>query len=152
MSDVVVIGIGNTYRGDDGVGHAAGQALMRLLPGTEVLLLDGESTRLVDAWTGRRLAIVLDAVRRGDPPGTVHRLQVGTDPLPAASRHPSSHGAGLESAVALGQALGRNPGTVIIYGIEPADLTEGHGLSEPVAAALPNLVHRVLEEVRSLCV
>jgi len=151
MIDVVIIGIGNTYRADDGVGHAAAEALMGMVPDAEVLLLDGEATRLVDAWAGRRLAIVLDALRSGDPPGTVHRIEVGTDPWPATFPHLSSHSAGLESAVALGRALGRTPGVLVVYGIEPADLSNGHGLSEAVEKALPRLIGRVLEEVRSLC-
>ena len=151
MTDTVVIGIGNSYRGDDGVGHAAAEMLRSILTDADVLLQDGEPTRLVDAWEGRRLAIVVDAIRRGDPPGTVHRVQVGTDPLPAAFVHPSTHGAGLESAVALGQALDRNPEKLVIFGIEPADLTEGHGLSAAVQTALPGFVRRVTEEVRTTC-
>lgn len=151
MIDVVIIGIGNTYRGDDGVGHAAAEALMTKVPGAEVLLLDGEPTRLVDAWAGRRLAIVLDAVRGGDPPGTVHRIQVGTDPLPTTFPPLSSHSAGLESAVALGRALDRIPAVLVVYGIEPADLSDGHGLSKAVELALPGLIHQVAEEVRAIC-
>ena len=124
---------------------------MQVLPDTTVLLLDGEATQLVDAWDGRRMAIVIDAIRRGDPPGTVHRLEVGRQPLPPAFNHPSTHGAGLESAVALGQALDRIPGSLVLYGIEPADLAEGPGLSEAVEAALEGLVNRVAEEVREIC-
>ena len=58
---------------------------------------------------------------------------------------------GLESAVALGQALDRNPAKLVIYGVEPADLTEGHGLSTVVETALPGLVQRVAEEVQAIC-
>lgn len=151
MTDIVIIGVGNPYRRDDGVGHAAAEALADRLPAIEVVLLDGEPTRLVDAWEGHRVAVVLDAVRRGDPPGTIHRFEVGTEPLPAAFLHPSTHGAGLESAVALGRALDRNPGELIVYGIEPADMAEGNELSEAVEAALPSLVNRLAEEVRARC-
>ena len=151
MTDVVIIGVGNPYRRDDGVGHAAAEAFAEHLPATKVVLLDGEPTRLVDAWEGHQVAIVLDAVRRGDPPGTIHRFEVGTETLPAAFLHPSTHGAGLESAVALGRALDRNPEVLIVFGIEPADMTEGNELSEPVEAALPSLVDRLAEEVKALC-
>ena len=151
MTDVVIIGVGNPYRRDDGVGHAAAEAFAEHLPAIKVVLLDGEPTRLVDAWEGHQVAIVLDAVRRGDPPGTIHRFEVGTEPLPEAFLHPSTHGAGLESAVALGRALDRNPEVLIVFGIEPADMTEGNGLSEPVEAALPSLVDRLAEEVKALC-
>ena len=151
MTDVVIIGVGNPYRRDDGVGHAAAEAFAEHLPAIKVVLLDGEPTRLVDAWEGHQVAIVLDAVRRGDPPGTSHRCEVGTEPLPEAFLHPSTHGAGLESAVALGRALDRNPEVLIVFGIEPADMTEGNELSEVVEAALPSLVDRLAEEVRERC-
>jgi hydrogenase maturation protease len=151
VTDVVIIGVGNPYRRDDGVGQAAAEALAEKLPAIKVVLLDGEPTRLVDAWEGHQVAIVLDAVRRGDPPGTIHRFLVGTEPLPEAFLHPSTHGAGLESAVALGRALDRNPEEMIVYGIEPADMTEGNELSEAVEAALPGLVDELAEEVRALC-
>ena len=150
MKDVIVVGIGNPYRGDDGVGHAATE-LIAGRSDLEVLLSDGEPTRLVDAWEGRQVAIVLDAIRRGAPPGTIHRFQVGRASLPEAFRHPSTHGAGIESAVALGRALDRNPKKLIIYGVEPADMTDGRGLSTAVERSLPLLVERVLEEVRSTC-
>ena len=40
MIDVVIIGIGNSYRSDDGVGHAAAEAITNKMPDAEVLLLD----------------------------------------------------------------------------------------------------------------
>ena len=150
MSDVVVVGIGNPDRRDDGVGHVAADLVGRR-SAVDVRLTDGEPTRLVDAWENHRAAIVLDAIRRGALPGTIHRLQVGRSPLPAAFTHPSTHGAGLESAVALGRALDRNPQTLIIYGVEPAELADGQGLSVAVEVSLPLLVERVLEEVRAVC-
>ncbi len=151
MTGAVVIGIGNAFRGDDGIGPAAAAALRDAVPGVRVLTLDGEPTRLVDAWTGHRLAVVVDAVRAGAEPGTLHRLEVGVDALPEAGHPPSSHAAGLATAVALGRALGRNPGRLVVHGVEPAGTAAGEQLSAPVAAALPELVDRVAREVRSAC-
>ena len=150
MSAVVIVGIGNPFRGDDGLGHIAAELVGRE-SGMEVRLTDGEPTRLVDAWADSRIAIVLDAIRGGAPPGTIHRFEVGHTQLPSAFKHPSTHGAGLESAVALGQALDLNPEILIIYGVEPEDMSEGRGLSAPVEESLPILVESVLEEVRTAC-
>ncbi len=116
-----------------------------------MVLLDGEPTRLVDAWAGRRLVVVLDSIRRGDPPGTIHRVEVGGDLLPKAERRHSTHGDGLPAAVALGRTLDRLPDRLVVWGIEPADMAQARGLSAAVAAALPDLVDRVTEEVRFLC-
>jgi hydrogenase maturation protease len=65
---VVVIGVGNEFRRDDAAGPAVVTSLRgRVPPGVELVLTDGEPTRLIEAWTGAALAVVVDAVR-ADPP------------------------------------------------------------------------------------
>lgn len=151
-SSIVIIGVGNAMRHDDGLGVEAVARLGRSLGsgqgvGTELLTTSGEPTRLIEAWTGRRLAVVIDAIRTGTPSGSIHRLVVGTDPLPHWASADSSHSAGLAEAVTLARALDRLPDELIIYGVEAANLSLGEGLSAPVEAALPALVRRVLAEV-----
>ena len=49
--------------------------------GVALVASDGEATRLLEAWTGAATAIVIDAVAGGAAaPGTLHRLDVTTDP------------------------------------------------------------------------
>lgn len=141
----MVIGVGNPMRRDDGAGPAA----ITLLAGTpelDLVVLDGEATRLLEAWRGRSLAIVIDATRTGDAPGTIHRLDLDVDDVPDAT-NTSSHGAGLAAAVALARALDALPGRLIVYGVEPGDLSMGEGLSPPVSTALSELVGRVRSEL-----
>ncbi len=73
---VVVIGVGNEFRRDDGAGPAVVAALHDLAPeGVRLVVTDGEPARLVEAWTGAALAVVVDAVRADPPhPGRVHRF------------------------------------------------------------------------------
>ena len=147
---IVVIGIGNPMRRDDGIGPAAIGRLEQspdLGREVELLTLDGEATRLIDAWRGRRRAIVIDAGRAGCEPGSIHRLEVGAGTLRGWSGGPSSHAAGLPEAVALGEALDALPDQLVILGVEPDDLSMGEGLSSSVEAALPTLVDRIRVEV-----
>lgn len=148
---IVVIGMGNPMRRDDGIGHVALERLGRLPElderQVELVALDGEATRLIAAWRGRRRAIVIDAGRAGAAPGTVHRLEAGVDRLPGWTESPSSHTAGLAEAVALGDALGALPDQLIVLGVEAEDLSMGEGLSPAVEAALPALVERIHAEV-----
>ena len=75
---MVVIGVGNEFRRDDGAGPAVVARLRDLAPpGVRLVVTDGEPARLVEAWTGAALAVVVDAVR-AEParPGTVHRFAV----------------------------------------------------------------------------
>ena len=107
---VVVIGVGNEFRRDDGAGPAVVERLRDLVPsGVGLVITDGKPTRLIEAWTGAALAVVVDAVRAQPPhPGRVHRFVVdrpGTD----AGRTASSHGFGLDEAIALALALDRMP-------------------------------------------
>ena len=83
----LVIGLGNAMRHDDGIGPAAIELLERVAPPlADTVVLDGESTRLIEAWRDRPRAIVIDAVVAGDAAGTIHEVEVGIDALPAWAR------------------------------------------------------------------
>jgi hydrogenase maturation protease len=153
----VVVGIGNPFRRDDGVGTAVADRLRRALPpGVRVVALDGEPARLVDAWAGAPVAIVVDAMRSGAAPGTLRRTELATTagrddrvdvPEPVApARSASSHAYSLRDAVDLGRALGRVPARLVLYTVEGRDFADGPGLSDPVAAVVPEVAARVVAD------
>jgi hydrogenase maturation protease len=154
---VVVIGVGNEFRRDDGAGPAVVARLRELDLGdldlgVRLVVTDGEPARLVEAWTGAALAVVVDAVRAqpsatGPPrPGRVHRFVLDR-PGAGTGRPASSHGLGLDDAVGLAVALDRMPGRLIVHAIEAADLSQGPGLSPPVAAAVGTVVSAILADL-----
>lgn len=144
----VVIGLGNEFRHDDGIGPAVVDRLRGLVPpGVELVLADGEPARLIEAWAGAALAVVVDAVRAEPPrPGQTHRFVVDR-PGPGAARPASSHGFGLDDAIALALALDRMPHRLIVHAIEAADLTQGTGLTPPVAAAVDTVAAAILDDI-----
>ncbi|HET6953975.1 MAG TPA: hydrogenase maturation protease [Acidimicrobiales bacterium] len=78
-SATVVLCVGNPFRRDDGVAAAvAGPARRALPPEVRVMELDGEPARVVEAWAGAGLAVVVDAARSGAAPGTIRRIEVPT--------------------------------------------------------------------------
>ncbi len=112
------------------------------------MLTDGEPTRLIEAWTGAALAIVVDAVRAHPPrPGRVHRF-VMDRPRGGTTRAASSHGPGLDDAVGLALALDRMPSRLVVHAIEAADLTQGPGLTPGVAAVVDDVASAVLSDLR----
>jgi hydrogenase maturation protease len=150
---VVVIGVGNEFRRDDGAGPAVIAGLRDLAPpGVRLVVTDGEPTRLIEAWAGAALAVVVDAVRVQSPgtgpsrPGTVHRFEVA-GPGPGAAGAASSHGLGFDDAIRLAVALDRMPGRLIVHAIEAADLSQGPGLTPPVAAAVGVVARAVLDDL-----
>jgi hydrogenase maturation protease len=144
----VVIGVGNPYRRDDGVGPAVADRLRGYgLPDLEVARSLGETTELIELWRGADVAVVVDAVRAGAPrPGRIHRLAVTSAPAGAAS----SHGLGLGEAIELARVLDRLPDRLVLYAVEVAEVGHGHGLTPAVADAARRLADRILSEV-SLC-
>lgn len=149
QAPIVVIGIGSEFRHDDGVGPELLARLRGQVPdGVELLESDGEPTRLLEAWSGRQLAVLVDAVAAGpDDAGRRHRILVGDGGLGSAMPSASSHGLGLRTAVELARLLDRLPGTLVVHGIEAHDFRQGCGLSPPVAAAMDDLVAAVLADV-----
>ncbi len=153
----VVIGIGNPFRRDDGIGPAVAAGIERQhLPGVRVVFSDGEPSGLIEAWSGAGLAVIVDALHGGPDgrapcPGRIHRVTpagLGGQPGAAGTSAGSSHGLGLPDAFRLGRALGRLPGRAVIIAVEAADVRPGPELSAAVAAALPEAVAAVAAELR----
>ena len=142
---VVVIGVGNPFRRDDGVGPAVLEALRDrddLPPGTRLVDSDGEPTSTIIAWEDASVAVLIDAVRTGAPPGTVHL--VDPDAVPDAGRPGSSHALGPGEAVRLGRATGRVPDRLVLIGVEVVDTAMGVGLTPEVAGAVDEVVRLVV--------
>lgn len=135
---VAVIGIGNNLRGDD----AAGLEIARRLRGSELPVgvsvheHEGDGVSLLELWDAADVALVLDTVRSGAAPGTIHRIDASSTPVPMSLQRTSSHAVGVAEAIELARALGRLPPRVIVYGIEGAHFEAGEQLSKNVAAAL----------------
>jgi hydrogenase maturation protease len=146
-SKTVVIGIGNPFRNDDGIGPAvAARIEEQRPPGVRVIISDGEPSGLLEAWDGADLAVVVDAIHRVPAsPGSIHRLTAGQ--LETGGTAASSHGLGVPDALRLGRALGRLPRRVVIFAVEAADTGAGTELSPPAAAALPEVVAAVMAEL-----
>ena len=130
---VLVVGLGNAWRGDDGAGPAVARSLG---DDPRVLVHEGEPIGLLDAWAGAAEVVVVDAVASGAPAGTVHRLDAAAAPLPARFARGSTHAFGLAETIELARMLGRLPPRVTVYGIEGLDFRAGDQLSAPVRAAV----------------
>lgn len=149
----VLIGVGNGYRRDDGIGPALAAAISELsLPGVSVIVSDGEPSRLLEAWSEARLAVVVDAIRRdGGVAGQFHRHCVTDGRMPAGwtpAGSASTHALGISEAIHLAQVVGRMPERLVVFAVEAADIGYGEHLSPPVSASLPELTQAVLGELR----
>jgi hydrogenase maturation protease len=146
------VGVGSLGAGDDAAGllavRRARAELERL--GVEVLEI-GAAAHLLDALQGVDAVLVVDAVRAsGLEPGALIRVEAGPGGLPVElGGSLSSHGLGVAEAVALAAGL-PDPPRLVVLGVQVADARAGAPVSDPVAAALPELAARTLAEARTL--
>jgi hydrogenase maturation protease len=144
VTRLVVIGVGNPWRRDDGVGPTVVDALRGRFPGVRLAVCDGEPTTLIDLWSGADLAVVVDAARGvAGGAGTIHRLGRCGRTLGGPV---GTHAVDLGDAVALARALDRLPAALLLYAVQVEDVRPGFGLSPAVAAA----VHRLAAELARL--
>ena len=144
----LVIGLGNPFRSDDGVGPVIARQLRAMeMPGVAVREESGEGASLIEAWKNAVQAILIDAVESGAAPGTIHRLDATSTPVPSRFFHYSTHAFSVAEAVELARTLGRLPPRLIVYGIEGRDFSAGERLSPEVAASVDELLRRVRQEI-----
>ncbi|MFH7340476.1 hydrogenase maturation protease [Streptomyces sp. KHY 26] len=146
---VVVVGVGNPLRGDDGVGPAAVEALRGRVPdGTVLAVSDGEPARVLELWRGADTVVVAEALRaRPARPGRVHTL-TAAEAASRAKGAASTHAFGLGECLALAEALDRLPPRLVVHAVEVADMELGARMSEAVRSALPELIDRIAASVR----
>ncbi len=143
-ADVLVIGVGNRYRGDDAVGPVTADCL-RQDPPESVTIEDhsGEGAALIEAFERTAAVIAIDAVCSDAAPGTIHRFDVTREALPTAFFHYSTHAFGLAEAIETARALDRLPSRVVVYGIEGQAFELGGRMTAPVAEAARMVASRI---------
>ena len=147
---VIVLGVGNAERGDDGAGRMVARLLNGTLPkNVEIVEHDGEATSLLSRLDGAVSAYVIDACVSKSSPGTIHRIDANREALPNVSSDLSTHGFGLAAAIELGRALGQLPAHVVVYAIEGKSFDAGVALSEPVAAAVSLVAEKIRSEIEA---
>lgn len=148
-----MIGVGNPYRRDDGVGIEVIERLRdRRLPDVEIFEESGEPAALIARWAEHSFVIMIDAVTSGGKPGDLQRIEChgGGWQSNAVVNSASTHGLGLADAVELGLALNRIPDRLLIFGVETGDVSSGTGLSPDVAKAVDDVVQAVVNEVSAV--
>lgn len=144
VARAVVCGIGNEYRGDDGAGIAVARRVVTADPSICLVGPLGEPLDLLGQWDEADLAVVVDAVCSGAPPGTIHVGELCPPPRQEHRRRrpgtASTHGLGVDDVLELARLLGSAPARVVLVGIEGADFSPGRRLAPGVAVAVERAV------------
>jgi hydrogenase maturation protease len=146
----LIIGIGNDFRGDDGVGIVIAARLKeRNMLGYEIIEYSGEGMGLVSLWKGADRVIVIDAVFSGAEPGKIYRFEIGEDVVPSnLFTGYSTHAIGLAEAIELSKPLDALPWRLIIYGIEGKSYETGQGLTPEIERSAGEVISNIHEEIQ----
>lgn len=148
MAEILVIGIGDPLRSDDGAGPAVIERLRcRRLSGVQLENHWGEGTALMALWRGHHRVVLVDAMVSDAAPGTLRWFSRKAPP-PSGIFPYSTHRFGLAEAVRLSAVLGELPGELWVLGIEGSCFAPGNTLSPPVAEA----VVKAADEIAELCI
>jgi len=154
---LMVIGVGQSLRGDDAVGLEVVRRWQSTYPQTaqrpdvRVHLVELSGLALLDVLEGAQAALLVDAVRSPrHAPGTVLTLREA-DLQRFGAGAGSAHGIGVAEALALGRALDvALPDHLVVLGLVGETFDVGAGLSASVQCALPDAVERLQEQARWL--
>jgi hydrogenase maturation protease len=149
IADVLVAGIGNVFRGDDGFGVEVARQLAAQPPIEGVSVVDFGIRALHLSYAlldPPQLLLVVDACSRGQAPGTLFVLEP-SDVLASETAIPDAHSMTLDTVLRSLRALGGAQPPLRIIACEPACLDERMGLSEPVERAVPRAVELVRQEI-----
>ena len=151
---VLVAGIGNILLGDDAFGGEVIRYLLARYDVPKVVRIQDFGIRGDDLARaiGRatEAVMLIDAVPRGDPPGTSYLLELNDESRAAANSRSNADAHSLDpvSVLRLVHDLSRSESAPSLYlvGCEPAVVKRGEGsvrLSPPVAAAVPGAAEMV---------
>ena len=151
MPGAVVLGLGNPLMRDDGIGLAALERLREdWEPGPDVELVDGGTwgMNLLPVIEDADALILLDAVNAGVEAGSA--LVLERDEVPRfLGLKLSPHQIDLREVLALADLRGTLPARTVVFGVQPAVVAAGMGLTPRVAAAVDIVVRRTAERLVS---
>ena len=145
-SRVIVAGVGNVLRGDDGFGPAVTELLDDMPDGVEVMETGiGGIALLQELMAGCDGLVLIDAVDQGEAPGTVILMRPD---VPEAVHVPDIHLANPDRVLSMAKTMGVLPERAIIVGCQVSSVdTLGEGLSPEVERALAIAVKKIKETV-----
>jgi hydrogenase maturation protease len=150
MTGILVVGLGNPLMADDGAGVAVAERLRTgaLPAGARAEAGDTDSLRLLSLWRGEAEVWLVDAIRRGTPPGTIHRLS-HEEVLSIPERHADAHTLSLPENLRLIVAARPDMAGVRyrLWGIEPESVGLSPGLTPRVARAVEAVAEEIVAEI-----
>jgi hydrogenase maturation protease len=153
-SSIGIIGIGNPLRKDDGIGLILLDYIKKDandFPKT-VSFVDGGTggMNLLHVFNRFDLVILLDAVHFEGTPGHTRFFTFNDIQNKKKVSTVSTHNADLFQIIRLGQKINECPKNIFVFGVQPADVSYGKGLTKPLQDGLENIVVEMKKQIYGL--
>ena len=150
--NTLVLGLGNTLLGDEGIGVHVIQKMQQEYPDLDgVTFLDGGtlSFTLAGYIEDADHLIIIDAAQLNSSPGVISVYEgEAMDQFVSSNRNKSVHEVNITDILALAYLTGHLPERRVLIGIQPQFIDWSDSLSEPVAQAIPDICQMTLELIR----
>jgi len=155
---ILVLGLGNILLKDEGIGVHVAEELQKqdLLDNVEVI--DGGTAGLdVLLLTGNiDKLVIIDALRAGKRAGTIYKTRLRSEEKGRLTKFFSRqkelkislHQLGLLEALVTAEKINCLPSEIVIIGVEPGQVDCGLELTQPVKRRVPEVIGKVLEEIK----
>jgi len=156
---ILLLGLGNILLRDEGVGVHVARKLQELTLPCNVEVMDGGTASLdtLLLTDGIEKLVVIDAVKAGKKPGTIYRIQLGTEEkdrfrqslVRQGCSKISLHQIGLLDALAIAERTNCAPKEVVVIGVEPGEIDCGLELTDEVKQKIPEVIDAILKEIEN---
>lgn len=146
-----VLGCGNSNMGDDGFGSEVIRILMekKEIGSLEPIEVSWGGISILDHFEGEKKVIILDAMKLGAPPGTIHRFNSDNIPMQYKESHFTVHELGIIEALTIGRYIcpEKIPEEIVLIGVEALEMKPFClDLSEPVRKSIPAVLDIITQE------
>ena len=140
---VAFVGIGNPFRGDDGVGHRIFELIRKKYPQFGSYLIQDDFSPLLVIFEQYPLCIIFDAIQADAPPGTIVEKDLLNDSLQELEIFStSSHHLSLAQMLELAREMDVLPEAVHLLGIVGKNFNLGDPMHPAVQAAMDVAIRR----------
>ena len=146
----VVVGIGNDFRRDDGVGLYVARLVREIsIESIKIVIGIPDGYALMETWSVSSKVYVIDSTVSGALPGYIYRFDALRENIPTdIFTGYSTHSINLVQAIELARTMNRLPDSLIIYGIEGGDFSPGPQLSPEVERAARATSECIVNELK----
>ena len=148
--ETIVLGLGNPLMSDEGIGiYIINQFLEQKDKFPKVDFIDAGTAGLsvMHMLAGRKKAVFIDCAYMETLPGTIKRFTPDDVKSVKSLLHHSFHEADLLKIIDCAKKLDQCPDDVVIFGIEPQNISPGRMLSRPLRDNIDKYITAIASEL-----